>query len=629
MKMAPRILFALPTLWAVLAWGAQDVTNSPHNLSTSGKFSFKSGTVTEICVFCHTPHSGLPATPLWNRELTSAEEEIYDIYGSSTLQAAPGQPTGKSRLCLSCHDGTVALGDIRNIGGSESMDLDTTFLTGRALLDTDLRDDHPISFLYDPDLADADGELANPVDIDLPLEEGFVQCTTCHDPHENDTKPFLRKTTLNAQICRTCHHRGGVTWSWSNSSHGTSTATWTGTGTDPWGDRKAEWKGSNVAENACLNCHTPHTAATAARLLKNTEENTCYLCHTGNVASKNIEAEFSKFFHHPVEITPNTDHDAMLSEDPLTMNLHVECMDCHNPHAAKDDDPMISFNPNNTSAPHSTPPDANGRIEGVSGIDISGSVKKEIAYQYELCFKCHGVPGMSACGTSRCPTPDSFQMTRLDGVYNLRDKVNPNNPSLVSYHPLVENNPDNNNEVPSLRSDIPLDRTNSLIYCTDCHNSNISEAAGGTGPAGPHGSDNGAILADTYTFDPQLGNFTDNQVDLCLKCHSVNSLHDNNNPSGFLHDRHLDKDHTCINCHDPHGSHESNHLINFKTFSVFGGSTFQITGQGAFSEPTFIDGGRYRGTCYLVCHGEVHPPRCYTENEDAKNAEDCADLGLP
>jgi len=518
------------------------------------------------------------------------------------------------------------------------MDLDTTFLTGRALLGTDLRDDHPISFLYDPALVTADGELANPVDIDLPLEDGFVQCTTCHDPHEKDTKPFLRKTTLNAQICRTCHLRGlPFSWDWNASSHATSPATWNATGTDPWGDRKAEWQGINVAENACLNCHTPHTATPGTpgtkRLLKRIEENTCYLCHTGNVASKNIEAEFLKSFHHPVEITPNTEHDAMLTEDPLTMSLHAECMDCHNPHAVRtvaNDFPMISFNPNNTSAPHSTPPDANARILGVNGIDINGSVKNEIDFQYELCFKCHGVPFMSACGTGRCPTPTSFQMVRLDGVYNLRDKVNPNNPSLISYHPLVANNPNNNNEVPSLRSNIPLNRTDSLIYCTDCHNSNISEAAGGTGPAGPHGSDNGAILAQTYTFDPQVDGFTGNQVNLCFKCHSLSSLE--NRQSGFLHERHFDKDHTCINCHDPHGSHGSNHLINFKTFSVFGGSTFQITGRPTqgFPNPTFIDGGRYIGTCYLNCHGEVHSPRCYDGQDDGKDAEECRDdLGLP
>ncbi|MEE8317100.1 MAG: hypothetical protein V3R70_11180, partial [Syntrophobacteria bacterium] len=116
MKMVPRILFALLALWATLAWGVQDIANTPHNLSTSGQFGFKSLTVSETCVFCHTPHSALPDAPLWNRNLPSGQ--TYNIYGSSTLQAAPGQPTGKARLCLSCHDGTVALGAIVNMPGS-------------------------------------------------------------------------------------------------------------------------------------------------------------------------------------------------------------------------------------------------------------------------------------------------------------------------------------------------------------------------------------------------------------------------------------------------------------------------------------------------------------------------------
>jgi predicted CXXCH cytochrome family protein len=601
-----------------VAWGAQDIVNTVHNLSVSGPGTFKSLTVSEVCVFCHTPHSAQPDGPLWNRAMSG---QTYLIYGSSTLQASPGQPSGRSRLCLSCHDGTVALGAIRNLPGDETMDLDTTFLTGRARVGTDLHDDHPVSFLFDAALAAADGELADPNALDLPLEDGFVQCTSCHDPHERDTRPFLRKPTTNAELCTTCHVRGGATWSWEQSSHATSPAGWTGAGSDPWGDRKPEWRGNTVAENACFNCHKPHTAATDQRLLKLVEEDTCYLCHAGTVASKNIQNEFFKAFRHPIEVTPNGDHDATLAEDPLLMNLHVECMDCHNPHAARDDLPMISFNPNDPLAPHAAAPEANGRIAGTSGISVSGVVKPEVDFQYELCFKCHGVPGRSACGTQRCPTPRSFQMTRLDGVYNIRDKVNPSNPSLVSYHPLVENNPDNNAEVPSLRTDIPLDRITSRIYCTDCHNSDASPAAGNAaGPLGPHGSTNGAILTQSYTFNPNLKDFVrDGQVELCFKCHSRASLE--SDQSGFLHERHFTRDHTCINCHDPHGSHRYEHLINFKTNAVFGGQSFPITGAGPFSEPTFIDGGRFRGTCFLNCHGEVHAPRCYNNGVGETDAD--------
>jgi predicted CXXCH cytochrome family protein len=322
----------------------------------------------------------------------------------------------------------VALGAFMNPPTGVANDLQSTFLTGRALLDTDLSDDHPISFVYNTNLAVADGELTDPGFINLPLENGELQCTTCHDPHEADIVPFLRKTTLNGDLCQECHVRQGATWTWPSSSHSLSTAT-KGSG-DPWGERKPAWQGNTVAENSCFNCHTPHNAATPARLIKNQEENTCYLCHDGQVAS-DIMTEILKAYEHPVDspLPPNPDHDAALVEDPLTMNFHVECMDCHNPHAVADDFPMIAFNPNSPmAADHFFPPSANGRIRGVSGLTSGGTVIPEIDFQYELCFKCHGLPAKSACDTGRCSTATGFAMARQDGIYNLREKFGPTSP---------------------------------------------------------------------------------------------------------------------------------------------------------------------------------------------------------
>ncbi|MDH5750542.1 MAG: hypothetical protein OEY85_14630, partial [Rhodospirillales bacterium] len=67
--MIRRILFLiLILLWAVPAWAAGGgVERTLHNLSTSGPGSIKSGVVTQVCVFCHTPHNSSPRAPLWNR----------------------------------------------------------------------------------------------------------------------------------------------------------------------------------------------------------------------------------------------------------------------------------------------------------------------------------------------------------------------------------------------------------------------------------------------------------------------------------------------------------------------------------------------------------------------------------
>ena len=117
-----------------------------HNLSATGPGPVKSATMTETCVFCHTPHNASPAVPLWNQELPSGV--TYTPYGSTTMAAAPGVPTGSSKLCLSCHDGTVAIGKSISNGQIPMQGVNAQGrLTGASVLGTNLRDDHPISFV--------------------------------------------------------------------------------------------------------------------------------------------------------------------------------------------------------------------------------------------------------------------------------------------------------------------------------------------------------------------------------------------------------------------------------------------------------------------------------------------------
>ena len=91
-------------------------SNTKHNLvghRARGR-SARSGE-TRICVFCHTPHNATPESPLWNREL---EPQIYTVYASPTLRAgALPQPFGPTKLCLTCHDGTIAMGAVLNPAG--------------------------------------------------------------------------------------------------------------------------------------------------------------------------------------------------------------------------------------------------------------------------------------------------------------------------------------------------------------------------------------------------------------------------------------------------------------------------------------------------------------------------------
>ena len=584
-------------IWSVPVWAAgRGVENTLHNLSTSGPGSIKSGVVTQVCVFCHTPHNSSPRAPLWNRRDSGS---TYIEYGSSTLDALPGQPTGKSRLCLACHDGTVALGALLKPPAGNYIPLNVKIpKRSTANLGTDLRDDHPISFVFDSALAGQDGQLHQPRTIGLPLQNGELQCTTCHDPHDSTLAPFLRKSVVDGQLCITCHNKFGTGWSWADSSHATSTAT--SNSQAAWPERKASWPAfSTVGAGGCLNCHTPHNAGTPTRLIKGEEEKTCYLCHDGTVAAKNIKDDSAKIYAHPVNITPNPDHDAETLENPATMAQHAECSDCHNPHSTEAALPMISFNPSNPGAPHTTAPAANALIKNVKGVDINGAVKSNVQYQYELCFKCHGLPGKSACGNGRCSTATNLQMVRQDGVYNIRDKVNSATPGLVSYHPIERNNPANDTEVPSLRADIPLNKTSSLIYCTDCHSSDT--AASGPGANGPHGSRFPAILAQNYGF---ASNVPDSSAShqVCFKCHDERSIRADE--SKFPHNKHLKEGRSgCINCHDPHGSQSSTHLINFLT-NIGGVANVKPISPNA--EPVWTDLGVYAGSCTLSCHGFDH-----------------------
>lgn len=108
------------------------IVNSAHD------FSGQSWSGGKICVACHTPHgsnTSITDAPLWNRQSSVA---TYVVYSSSSLKVSPVQPRGPSKLCLSCHDGTIALD---NFGGA----IGTTHISGTRDLGIDLSDDHPVS----------------------------------------------------------------------------------------------------------------------------------------------------------------------------------------------------------------------------------------------------------------------------------------------------------------------------------------------------------------------------------------------------------------------------------------------------------------------------------------------------
>jgi predicted CXXCH cytochrome family protein len=241
-----QTLFAIMTMVIIVTFHVQGVfavsiLDSKHNLSTSGVGTVKAATETQICVFCHTPHKALSDAPLWNRSMSTAS---YQLFTSLTLLSPTSpaiQPDGDSRLCLSCHDGTIAVGSVVNIGGSPS----TISMQGvggggelpslsPAYVGTDLSGHHPVSIelnsalVVDKNTQCIDGVISWKVCIPIggalvklqttdntypyggvPPVQG-VQCTSCHDPHKDPNPPntaFLRvgDRVNTDQLCTACH----------------------------------------------------------------------------------------------------------------------------------------------------------------------------------------------------------------------------------------------------------------------------------------------------------------------------------------------------------------------------------------------------------------------------------------
>ncbi len=330
MVFAGVVALAGVVLWPSNATAARisDVTNTKHNFSTvspQGGTDGDNRTVystseNEICVFCHTPHGADSSEgPLWNKSLPNPGS--YTRYSSSSIDSNIGQVNGASKLCLSCHDGTIAIGSVRNVRGEQrtiSVEQGTGGggagsgrMPGGAGVNTgytrnlgqDLRNDHPISLTYDNSFVSADGEMRAPGSAPLHVRGqgsrpgiqeihlqpvnmgdnvGQVQCISCHDPHIRETTDdnikFLRFNRLQTAspssatgsfqtgsdiICLACHTKAG----WSTSAHAQPNVA-NEAYTDTAADTREFPRNTEVWESACLACHDTHTVQGSRRLLR-------------------------------------------------------------------------------------------------------------------------------------------------------------------------------------------------------------------------------------------------------------------------------------------------------------------------------------------------------------------------
>jgi predicted CXXCH cytochrome family protein len=219
------------------------VAGGPHDLSNGSALRNTNVTIdAQTCIFCHTPHGGSTSTPLWNRAAPTGG--AYQLYTSSTttVTTTAGQVAASvSGACLSCHDGTIAVDVLTNVNGlafgpavsftrqtatakatygSTAPGANNRMTGGLPFLGNDLRNDHPVSIIYETARAAKPSEFitqtlsgvkitvgtTNPVPLyGTSTSTATVECASCHNPHSNQLGNFLRKANTGSAICLSCH----------------------------------------------------------------------------------------------------------------------------------------------------------------------------------------------------------------------------------------------------------------------------------------------------------------------------------------------------------------------------------------------------------------------------------------
>lgn len=255
------------------------VAGTKHNLSNGGSSQFTyaagPGSDDQICVFCHTPHrantnfktrtvynsteSGSYETSfgtpllLWNRALANAGATSWQLYTSPSMSYNPLTVGVYSLMCLSCHDGIMAMNQLTTnprggaspltliSGGERISDVFPTCPTGQGCPNIGgrnagqdniyLNNDHPVTIDYAAaQTSETNGFPSNPglnalttVKSTYPQirfypnpysdnqsDTKYVECPSCHNPHDYGsefyvTTPFLVMTMDYSALCRACH----------------------------------------------------------------------------------------------------------------------------------------------------------------------------------------------------------------------------------------------------------------------------------------------------------------------------------------------------------------------------------------------------------------------------------------
>lgn len=216
---------------------------------TAHDFSIRGGRV-DLCISCHTPHRVTSKVLLWNETLstdTFSWERSSTVVRTSSLMQGGDVYYGPTAKCLSCHDGSVAVGQLVRRGGGttggplgemERARFGGPNLDGPSGISGAMTDIHPVATPYPfggrsiyngvsngdqliPSQWQADPRRLN---IRLYTEgrgglvvagaDGLrtgIECSSCHDPHNKSSMEakFLRGKLMGTgteHLCTKCHN---------------------------------------------------------------------------------------------------------------------------------------------------------------------------------------------------------------------------------------------------------------------------------------------------------------------------------------------------------------------------------------------------------------------------------------
>jgi predicted CXXCH cytochrome family protein len=324
-----------------------NVFNSPHDLYSQGYLLLSDDEAQNSpqCSLCHP----VP---------TDERPMIWDVLPESMEEIGP-----VGNICASCHDG-VSIVDVN--------------------VDAGLTVFHPASHGLDPD---SSPEKTNLAKTGLPYTGGkMMSCSTCHDPHLQKSRPFLRVSLSG--LCERCHQER------SHLGYGINNVTGTHpVNIDPF-DNTGDASPIEIQEEF----KTPFPGNYPLRdgiLRKGVHWQLGGHLSFGNYGK--IECSTCHAFHGVEGSGPN---EALLASDPESTVANRFCEGCHRGQRGDDNSQPPFPNPGGTTVGRTYHPVDNDESNGVGwNVAIAdttdlqnyqwGAVDEETKLPFILCTTCH------------------------------------------------------------------------------------------------------------------------------------------------------------------------------------------------------------------------------------------------